>query len=260
MDLGIRGRRALVTGGSRGIGFATALALSAEGVECTICARSEEPLRVAAGRITDATGGTVHTLVADLSHPDSARKAVTAAAELMGGLDILVNNAARVSGGVPEGFADVTDERMLIDFEEKVLGYVAAVQTAAPLMAEGGWGRVVSMAGLSARIGGNISAGVRNGAVSIFTKSAADALGPSGITVNVIHPGLTRTERMEEILGLADGDTTIADSISATIPTRRLVRPEEIANMVTFLASDLAGSITGESIAIAGGLGDGIVY
>ncbi|MBV1893879.1 MAG: SDR family oxidoreductase [Ilumatobacteraceae bacterium] len=260
MDLGLEGRRALVTGGSRGIGFATALALSKEGVECTICARTEESLNTAAAKISDATGGVVRTLVADLSHPEQVSEAVTEAAGLMGGLDILVNNAARVSGGIPEGFADVTAERMLVDFEEKLVGYVAATQTAAPLMAEGGWGRVISMAGLSARMGGNISAGVRNGAVSIFSKAAADSLGPSGITVNVIHPGLTRTERMEEILGLASGDTSIADAISENIPTRRLVRPEEIANMVTFLASDLAGSITGESIAIAGGLGDGIVY
>lgn len=146
MDLGLAGRRAVVTGGSKGIGRAVAQVLVGEGAACTIVARTAEDLDRTATDLSGAAGS-IHTVVADLRDADAATHAVEAAVEHVGGVDILVNSAARASGGQPESFEDVSEDLLQSDFEEKYLGYLLMSRAVVPHMRAGGWGRTSPSAG-----------------------------------------------------------------------------------------------------------------
>ena len=194
MDLQLQGKRALVTGGSRGIGKAIARVLIEEGCEVAISAR--DPQRLAAA--SDELGGAAW-FAYDAADDASVEAMVTDAAEALGGLDILVNNAAS-PGSVhgPMKLADLTADHALADLQVKVLGYLRCSRVAAPYMQEQGWGRIVNVSGLAARGSGNTVGSIRNVSVAAMTKNLADELGPDGINVTVVHPGLTRTEATPE--------------------------------------------------------------
>ena len=266
MDLQLEGKRALVTGGSRGIGKAIALELSQEGCDVTIAARDRQRLADAAAEIEAETGRSITGLTVEMSDDDSVRAMVAAAAEAMGGLDILVNNAAS-PGSVygPKPLAELTEEIVLADINVKVMGYLRCAREAAPHMRRAGWGRIINVSGLAARGSGNTVGSIRNVSVAAMTKNLADELGPDGINVTVVHPGLTRTEATPaRIAQLAEsGGITEAEAearMAAGNSVRRIIDSEDIAAIVAFLASPRSVAITGDTIAAGGGVGRAIYY
>lgn len=265
MDLGLDGKRAIVTGGSRGIGLATARRLGVEGVRCVIGARGEDALRAAADSVATETGAEVVPIALDVRDAASVARFVDRAAEALGGVDILVNGAARVSGNVPEDLEHVTEETIVADFAEKVLGYLRTARAVTPLMRRGGWGRIVNVSGLTARTAGSISAGIRNAAVVHLTRTLSVELGRDGITVNAIYPALTLTEGTRERLAARAGrEGTTTDELLAKLAANsaigRLVTAEEVADVIAFLVSERSVAITGEAIAVSGGAGTSVYY
>lgn len=256
MDLRLAGKRALITGGSRGIGKAIARQLALEGVDCTICSRNEAVLQAAAKELREETGRNIYAFTADMGNLDSISELVGKAAEAMGGIDILVNNGARVSGGEPEDFNEVSDELILKDFQEKFMGYFRCTRAVAPYMKKNGWGRIINMSGTAARTGGAISAGARNVSVVHLTKTSSMELGKYGINVNAIYPGVTVTETTRDRFPNEEALEQIAESNAI----KRLVKAEDIANVAAFLASPLSVAITGDVITVNGGAGSSVYY
>ena len=250
MELELDGKRALVTGGSRGIGKAVARCLAGEGAHVAIAARDAARLASAAADITAATGRRVVTVQFEAGEDDSVRNMVAAAAQALGGIDILVNNAAQPGGTAPPNLAAVTTADFTTDMNVKVMGYLRCAQHAAPLMAANGWGRIVNIGGLTAYTTANMLSSMRVIATASLTKNLADQLGPSGITVNLVHPGRTRTERISAEQAARPHDNVIG----------RMVDAEEIAWLVAFLCSPRSASITGESIGCGGGIRGAIRY
>jgi NAD(P)-dependent dehydrogenase (short-subunit alcohol dehydrogenase family) len=195
VDLQLTGRRALVTGGSRGIGKAVAAVLLAEGAEVAIAARDPGRLDEAAAGLGAGAGRAVPALQVDTGDDASVRHLVAAAQDRLGGVDILVNCAARPAGQAPPlTLPEITGDAFWSDVNVKVMGYLRCAQAVAPGMVAAGWGRIVSVSGLAALSTGSVIGSIRNAAVSAMTKNLADELGPSGVNVNAVHPGLTRTE------------------------------------------------------------------
>ena len=181
MDLGITGKRALVTGGTRGIGYAIAWGLAREGVDVALCARDESAARDVAAEIAAGAGVRVVGFRADTGIAEDVMRLVADAADALGGLDILVNNAARVGfAGGPDTLSQLNEEMLRDDFDVKVMGYLRCAQHAAPYMERAGWGRIVNMDGMAARNAAGISGGLRNAAVMNFTKVMSEELGPQG--------------------------------------------------------------------------------
>jgi NAD(P)-dependent dehydrogenase (short-subunit alcohol dehydrogenase family) len=264
MDLELESKRAVVTGGSRGIGKAVARVLAHEGCDVALVARSPEPLQEAAAELAAATGRQVVPVVADTGSTDSVAAMVTSAQEQLGGIDILVNSAAKPMGqSAPPKLADITDELFWDDVNVKVLGYLRCAQAVAPLMIEQGWGRIINISGLGARSTGSAVGSMRNVAVAAMTKNLADELGPKGINVTVVHPGLTRTEatpgvvaRLASARGISEDD---AERSLASNSIRKLVDAEEVAWVVAFLASPRSVAVNGDAIACGGGQ-PGVIY
>ena len=242
MDLGLAGRVAIITGGSRGIGRAIAHVLASEGVDVAICARQRQALDEAAKALTQDTGRRVIPIVADTMSSESVAHLVDATLTAFGRLDVLVNNASTPGGMVRGPLAEADDKTLLEDIDTKVVGYLRCAKAVAPHMQQRRWGRIINIGGLSGRRSGNIS-GLRNAAIVHLTKTLADELGAHGITVNLVHPGATRTER-------TDAET---ERRAASNAIRRIVDASEIAQVVTFLASTKAANVTGVAIDASGG-------
>ena len=242
MDLGLAGRVAIVTGGSRGIGRAIAKELASEGVDVAICARQRQALDEAAKALTNETGRRVIPIVADTMSSESVAHLVDATVRAFGRVDVLVNNASTPGGMVRGPLAEADDKTLLEDIDTKVVGYMRCAKAVAPHMRQRRWGRIINIGGLSGRRSGNIS-GLRNAAIVHLTKTLADELGAHGITVNLVHPGATRTER-------TDAET---ERRAASNAIRRIVDASEIAQVVTFLASTKAANVTGVAIDASGG-------
>jgi NAD(P)-dependent dehydrogenase (short-subunit alcohol dehydrogenase family) len=265
VDLQLQGKRALITGGSRGIGKAVARQLALEGVDCAICGRTEATIKAAAKELAAETGRKVVPLVADTAKADSITKLVDDTVAALGGLDILVNNAARVGGSAPEDLEHVTDDLILQDFTEKYLGYFRCARAAAPHMRANGWGRIINISGMAARNTGGFSAGPRNASVAHLTKNLSVELGPYGINVAGIYPAGTVTENLlARFTDRAQREGTSVDDLlkqaGASTAIGRIVTAEEIANVATFLCSPLAAGITGEMIPVTGGVGRNVYY
>lgn len=265
MDLGLAGRIALVTGGSRGIGKAIALELAREGVEVAICGRDQAALEDAARQLREATGQRVLPVVADVADTGQVEAMVARVVAEFGALHILVNNAAAVGGLATGPLASIRDEAVLEDFNVKYLGYLRCARAAAPHMQRAGWGRIINIGGLAARNSGAISTGARNAAVVHLTKTLADELGPYGITVNAIHPGTTRTERTSANIAAQAAREGVSVQemerrMAAGNAIRRLVDASEIAYVAVFLASAKAAAITGDVIVVSGGAGRAVYY
>src|SRR5687767_1346099 len=200
MDLGLEGKRAIVTGGSKGIGKAIARELAREGVDVAIVARSRDQLESAARELEGETKRRVLPLVADVTSKEQVDRMVAEAAERLGGLHILVNSGSPPGGTATGPIETVIDEDLLQDFNVKYVGALRCVRAAIPFLKQQGWGRIINISGTNARNAGNLSGGARNGALVHFTKTLAVQLGRYGITVNCIHPGTTRTERTPSLL------------------------------------------------------------
>jgi NAD(P)-dependent dehydrogenase (short-subunit alcohol dehydrogenase family) len=259
VDLQLAGRRALVTGGSRGIGKAAAAALFAEGAEVAIAARAPERLRQAAADISGGSERLVHAIEVDTGSDDLVRRMADQAVSLLGGVDILVNCAAMPAGQAPAPtLPEITHDIFWSDVNVKVMGYLRCVQALAPGMVAAGWGRIVNVSGLAALRTGSIVGSIRNVAVSAMTKNLADELGPSGINVNAVHPGLTRTEATAGVVAArADAVGAPPEEIERVLGAAsiagRLIDAAEVADVIAFLASPVSVSINGESIACGGG-------
>ena len=262
MDLELAGLRAVVTGASRGIGKSVAFELAREGVELAICARNEDALQETAEEINHFTGRTIYAVAADTTDTDSVEKFFDGVNRELGGLDILVNNAA-APGGLVSGPLETADpQSLLADIDTKVVGYLRCAKVAAPFFKQQGWGRIINIGGLAGRSGGAIS-GMRNLALTHLTKTLSNELGPHGITVNIVHPGITRTERTAtmqeaEATALNISVAEVERRAGERVDIRRIVDSGEVANLVVFLVSSKASAITGESIAIGGGVGSAV--
>jgi NAD(P)-dependent dehydrogenase (short-subunit alcohol dehydrogenase family) len=243
MDLELTGRVAIVTGGSRGIGRAIAQELAREGVDVAICARQRESLDETAKALANATGRRIVPIVADTTNWESVTRLVETTLAQLGRIDVLVNNASTPGGMVRGALAEADESLLLEDINTKVVGYLRCAKAVAPHMRQRGWGRIINIGGLSGRRSGNIS-GLRNAAIVHLTKTLADQLGGHGITVNLVHPGATRTERT--------GEETVRRAAESNA-IRRIVDAQEIGQVVTFLASNRAASITGVAIDASGG-------
>ncbi|HOB95908.1 MAG TPA: SDR family NAD(P)-dependent oxidoreductase, partial [Aquabacterium sp.] len=197
MDLQLGGKRALVTGGSRGIGKAVARVLAAEGADVALLARDAERLAAAAAELSAATGRRVIGVVADTTDDAAVQAAVAQAEAALGGpLQILVNAAAEPAGdAAPPKLAEIRAGFLQAELDVKLMGYIRTSQAVLPGMRATGWGRIVHISGLAARQTGNTVGSIRNVAVAALAKNMADELGPAGIQVTVVHPGITRTER-----------------------------------------------------------------
>jgi NAD(P)-dependent dehydrogenase (short-subunit alcohol dehydrogenase family) len=186
--------------------------------------------------------------------------------ELLGGLDILVNAAAQpATGAAPRQLADITNEAFWNDVDVKVLGYLRMAREAAPHMIAAGWGRIINISGLNARHASAIIGSIRNVSVAALTKNLADELGPKGINVVVVHPGLTRTEGVETMLAArakAAGvsQIEIEAGLAAGVAIGRIVDAAEVADVVAFLASPRSVAINGDAVAVGGGAKGPIYY
>jgi NAD(P)-dependent dehydrogenase (short-subunit alcohol dehydrogenase family) len=265
MDTQLAGKRAVVTGGSRGIGKAAARAFASDGVAVAIGGRTAETLRASANELS-ASGATVVPIVVDTGQDESVRAFVADAAEALGGVDILVNSAARPSGQArAPKVVEVDAEAFFADVNVKVLGYLRMIREVAPLMAANGWGRIINVDGLGARMAGSVVTSMRNAAVAALTKNAADELGTSGINVSGVSPGLVRTEATPRVLGEQAARQGISvEEIEARIGDRyaigRMVTADEVAAVVMWLASPLSVAVTGDVIACGGGVKGPIYY
>lgn len=267
MDLQLKGKSAFITGGSMGIGKAAALELAREGVDVAIAARRLPYLEEAAAELRQALAGVpgagrVLPVTVDTTDMDTVNAAMAQAAEAFGRLDILVNGAAHPGGLVRSELDEADPQGLLQDIDIKVVGYLRCAKAAAPHMRRHGYGRIINIGGLTGR-GSKQLSGMRNVAIVHMTKTLSDQLGPDGITVNTIHPGVVETPHIHELYekeakkqGLTAAQVE-ANYAKAT-PIRRVLQPEEMGWIIAFLASPRSGSITGESLGCDGGLTRGI--
>jgi 3-oxoacyl-[acyl-carrier protein] reductase len=263
MNLDLEGRVALITGGSKGIGRVVAAALAKEGVKLALCARGEAALNAVAEELR-AFGGEVVTVTADVAKPDDIQRFVDSAATHYGRIDILLNNAV---SSTQSSFEALPDEDWKHHLDVKLMGYVRCARAVLPHMQKSGGGRIVNIAGMTARIVSEyrITNGAVNAAVTNFTKHLSEQVGKDGITVNAIHPGYTWTPRLEGMLRRwAELDRLPLEEVTRLrleeIPIGRFIQPEDIASLVLFLCSDAASAITGQAIAVDGGSGRAITY
>jgi NAD(P)-dependent dehydrogenase (short-subunit alcohol dehydrogenase family) len=266
MDLQLTGKRAIVTGGSRGIGKAIALALAAEGVDVALVARNAGPLEKTASEIAAKTGRRVVGITSDTGDDASVKKMVAEAVSRLGGVDILVNGAAKPGGQGPvPTLKDITAQAFNEEMNVKVMGYLRCAREVFPHMARQGWGRIINISGLAARSSGSTIGSMRNVAVAAMTKNLADELGPQGINVTVVHPGTTRTEATPGVIARRASAAGVSEAemerqMAEGNSVRRIIGAGDIANVVTFLASPLSVAINGDAIAAGGGVGRAIYY
>ena len=254
MDLQLQGKTALVLASSKGLGKACAAALAREGAHVVITARGKEVLEATAGEIRALGKGKVLAIPADVSQPQTAASLMTATVDTFGGLDILVNNAGGPLFGAFESFNEAAWQSA---FELNLLSAVRFSRLAIPYMRKRGSGRIINIVSLSIRTflpGSVLSTSMRMG-VAGMAKLLSDEVGPDHITVNNVAPGLILTERVLDSLPphSPEEEEKLLAERAKTIPVRRIGRPEELADLVTFLASPLAGYITGATIPIDGG-------
>jgi 3-oxoacyl-[acyl-carrier protein] reductase len=261
MELGLHGRVALVTGGSKGIGRACAAGLAAEGCRVALCARGPEGLERAAADLA-AKGAEVLTVAADLTEAAAARRVVEATVARFGRLDVLVNNAGAIRGGP---FLGTPPEQWADDWQLKILGYVRMAQAAIPAMRPRGWGRIVNVIGAAARnpTPDYMAGGIANAGLINWTRALADLGAPDGILVNAVSPGATATERWDGLVAQrarAQGKTPeeLRGELTRVQPLGRIGRPEDVADLVVFLASERASFLTGVAITVDGGASRGV--
>jgi NAD(P)-dependent dehydrogenase (short-subunit alcohol dehydrogenase family) len=272
MDLGLRGKHAIVTGGSLGIGKAIARELAREGVDVAIVARTKDQLEATARELATETGRRIIPLAADVTSKAQVDAMVAQAAAQLGGLHILVNSGSPPGGspGATGPIESIVDEDLLHDFDVKYVGALRCARAAIPFLKEQRWGRIINISGTNARNAGNLSGGARNTSLVHLTKTLAVQVGRFGITVNCVHPGITRTERTPRLLaarakelGIAVDDVEGRDFAPDSPRGNaicRMVDAAEIAYVTVFLASDKAWAVSGELVVATGGAGRSVYY
>ncbi len=267
MDLRLAGKTAIVTGGSKGIGKAIARQLAREGVDVALVARDMTALNAAATEIANETGRRILSVSCDTSDDAKVKEMVAVVGNTFGRIDILVNCAANPSGqsGKPPALADTTAELLLGEINTKVMGYLRTAREVAPYMKKQGWGRIINVSGLASRTTGFIVGSIRNVSVTALSKNLADELGPFGINCVCVHPAVTRTEKTAGVMERAAAAQKISiqeveKQMGAKTSLGRIVDSEEVADVVTFLASPRSAPINGDSIAVGGGIKGPIYY
>jgi NAD(P)-dependent dehydrogenase (short-subunit alcohol dehydrogenase family) len=260
MDLQLKGKTALVTGGSAGIGLACARALIDEGVDLALVARDAGRLNQAAETLQRA-GRRIVTIAADCSLADDVARAAQSAQDALGRIDILINNAGSAMGG---RFVELGDDAFLAAWNLKLLGYIRMARAVAPGMIERRDGRIVNIIGGAGRTPGSgfLPGATANAALLNFTRGLSKELARYNVRVNAISPGTTETERQNRLLGQRKKPEQSLEAArseaAAAIPLGRMVLPEEIAAMAAFLASDRSASTTGTEVQIDGGAAPGV--
>lgn len=257
MDLGLRNKVALVAASSQGLGRAIAEELAAEGADLVLCARGEKALREAGKAIAAGAVGRVVVIPTDLSDPVAVRKLVEASVDEFGRIDVLVTNTGGPPAGTFESHAPEAWSAAVRQNLDSVLNLTRAVL---PGMKERGWGRIVNVTSIAVKqpTDGLILSNSVRAAVTGFARTLANEVAATGITVNNVLPGYTRTDRLEELAQhIADNqDITAAEARArweGEIPMGRLGEPKELAALVAFLVSERASYITGTSIQVDGG-------
>jgi 3-oxoacyl-[acyl-carrier protein] reductase len=263
MDMGLRGKGVLVTGGSRGIGRAIALAFAAEGANVAICGRDRAQLAKTEPEIA-AFGVKALAIAADLFEADDCRRMVDETAEAFGRFDVLVNNASTNVSGTIE---DTSDEQLMERVMGKTLASIRTSRAALPHFRRVGGGRIICIGGMSVRMPGKTSlpSGLGNSSVTNFAKHLSMQVSREGILVNVVHPPFTKTDRYPDRVAARARELGISleeaeASFAREFAIGRIVEPEDIAPFVVFLASPHASAVTGQSIAVDGGQSPAVNY
>jgi 3-oxoacyl-[acyl-carrier protein] reductase len=255
MDLGLKGKVALITGSSRGIGLETALYLVKEGAEVTICARYEDRLKEAAAYIFEQTEKEVLYIVTDVTQDDQCKKAVEATIEKYGRLDILVNNAGTSQA---HRFENVETELWQQDLDLKLFGAIHCSRYAVPYMRQAGKGAIVNVTAIIGKTppASSLPTSVSRAAGMALTKAMSKDLGPDNIRVNTVCIGLIRSEQIEKMWKKQAPKLSWEEfsQNDRQIPLGRIGNTEEAAKVITFLVSDAASYVTGTSVNIDGGL------
>jgi 3-oxoacyl-[acyl-carrier protein] reductase len=253
MDLRLKEKIAIVTGSSRGLGLASARALAAEGCRVCVCARTDAPLQSAAAELRRVAGGSdrIISVAADVSTAEGVEAIVLRTVAAFGGLDILVNNVGLGKGG---GLLEATDEEWREAFDQTLLPAVRMSRLAVPHMQARGGGAIVMIASIYGReAGGRMTYNAVKAAEISLAKSMAQQLAPLNIRVNSLSPGSIVFEGGSWWKRQQADPEGIAEFIKREIPFGRFGRPEEVGDVVAFLASDRASWITGTSVVVDGG-------
>jgi len=257
MDLGIKNKNVFITAASKGIGFATAMSFINEGCNVAICSSNIANLEIAANKILNETGKNVFTFKCDLNSNDEISLAVENLKNKIGDIDILVNNCG---GPAPGKFDELSEQNWEHAFQQVLLSAVRFSKLLLPGMKSKNWGRIINITSLSVKQPVDnlmLSNSLRSGLVG-WAKTLSNEVGQYNITVNNIAPGYTQTERLEELADIRAKKANktaeiILNEMGASVPMRRLAAPDEQAALITFLASELAGYITGTTIPVDGG-------
>lgn len=258
MDLGIKGKRAIVTGGSSGIGFETARTFLEEGARVLICGRDAGKLTAARDSLAKRTGGEVHALQADLTKDADAGRLVEEAKARLGGVDILVNNAGTMYSG---RFAALTEEGLKLQLETKLFGWMRMIRLVHPIMQAQKWGRIVNLIGGAGKEPDPymFGSGMTNSALLNMTKSLSTEFGEDNVLVNAVCPGWVDTNLWKRNAQGLQADLGVTSEEEARrLAARknslgRFGKPEELANAIVFLCSERASYITGVSLNLDGG-------
>jgi len=258
MDLGLEDKKAVVTGGSKGLGRAISEELANEGVSLAICSRDQAEIDRAADEIRSTTGRTVFAEVCDVRDPDHVQAFISRAAEALGGIDVLVNNAGRAH---PGNFETLTDEDWKDDLDVKLFSMIRCSREALPHLRARGGGRIVNIGAVHAR-GPDpnfFATSVNRSACLALTKTLAIELAPENILVNIVNIGYVVTPQWKNIHARRAPELTedefFAQMAAAEVPLGRFGKPDEVAGLVAFLCSERATYITGASVDVAGGMG-----
>ena len=258
MDLGIKGRAAIVTGASRGIGRETARQFLEEGVRVMICGRNAETLEKTRAELAQQTGGEIHALVADMTKEADVARLVDAAKQKFGTVDILINNAGQMYSG---RFAAMTDAGLKEQFETKIFGFLRAIRLVYPIMKAQKWGRIINIIGGAGKEPDPymFGSGITNSGLLNITKSLSTEFGEDNVLVNAICPGWVATNLWQRnAQGLQQELQVKTEEEARRLAARknslnRFGKPEELANAIVFLCSERSSYITGVSLNLDGG-------
>lgn len=262
MDLGLKDKRAFIAGSSRGLGYATALALAKEGCKVVLNSRDEEKVKAAAEKIANETGTQAYAIAGDVSDASSAEGLIQSAVESLGGLDILVTNA----GGPPAGSFEIFDEETWQKaVDTSFISHVRLIRAALPHLRKSDSASVLTFTSYTVKqpLQNLILSNSVRAATVALTKSLSLELGKDGIRFNSILPGWTLTERVQHLMGFRaeNNKTTVEEEIAkqiADIPLGRMAQPEEFANVAVFLVSSAASYVNGVMLNVDGGIVKGL--
>ena len=257
MDFKLKNKNALVCASSEGLGRAAALELAKEGVNLTICSRNKDKLEETYNSIKEVSNSKVFIKAADLSKAKDIDELFKESVSELGSIDILINNAG---GPPPSNFDNTTDEQWESAFNLTMMSSVRLSRLVLPQMKENNWGRIINISSVSIKTPVNglfLSNSIRMGVLG-WSKALSDEVAASGITVNSVCPGSTRTKRITDIFDAQSKATgksidEIEKAASASIPMQKIGEPEDLAALIAFLASERASYMTGLAIQVDGG-------